>query len=107
MYNFFLKNGLNRCLPALNKGGGVVDKATEVAIHMGLRDMGCCKMGLGSVAESVSVCSDSNYNQTATHYRRGTKNRRQTQAGQVDDEHRSHSIIYLFGKIESVALMVA
>jgi hypothetical protein len=37
------------------------------------------KTGVVSVAEVVSVCSDSNYNQQATHGKRGTKNRRQTQ----------------------------
>jgi hypothetical protein len=34
------------------------------------------KTGVVSGVESVSVCSDSDYNQTATHGKRRTKNRR-------------------------------
>jgi hypothetical protein len=46
-----------------------------------------------SIAESVSVCSDSNYNQTVTHIKRRIKKATAPNARHIDDEHRSYTII--------------
>jgi hypothetical protein len=49
--------------------------------------------GVVSVADAVFVCSDSDYNQTATTVKRRTQNRATLNAGLIDDEHRAYSII--------------
>jgi hypothetical protein len=100
---------------ALNKGGGghsevgrstlthafigdrAFGKATDVAIRCGwIKWVAKIETDVESVADAVSVCSDSNYNLSAISFIRRTQNRRQNNARLIDDEHREHSIIYLF-----------
>ena len=49
-----------------------------------------------SIAETVSACSDSNYNQYAMSGKRRTQNGTLFNACVIDDECREYSIIYLF-----------
>jgi len=68
----------------LKKEGSLASSFIEIwgsqsRIHGGIEIFGCNQNDVPIVAEAVSACSHSNYNQLTTHYRHRTKNRRQTQ----------------------------
>jgi hypothetical protein len=76
------------------KGRGVYGKATEAAsIWIGEKWVTTIKTEVESVAVAVFVCSDSNYNQTATHSKRRNPKATASIARLIDDEHRAYAII--------------